>query len=90
MITIFTPAYNRKNTLPRLYESLKRQSDKDFEWLIVDDGSKDGTDKLIENYKKENILNIRYFYQENGGKQRAVNNGVKMAEGDYFFIVDQR
>ncbi len=88
MITIFTPAYNRKNTLPRLYESLKRQSDKDFEWLIVDDGSKDGTDKLIKNYKKENILNIRYFYQENGGKQRAVNNGVKMAEGNYFFIVD--
>ena len=88
MITIFTPAYNRKNTLPRLYESLKRQRDKDFEWLIVDDGSKDGTDKLIEDYKKENILNIRYFYQENGGKQRAVNNGVKKAEGDYFFIVD--
>lgn len=88
MITIFTPAYNRKNTLPRLYESLKTQTDIDFEWLIVDDGSKDGTKELIKNYQKENIINIRYFYQENGGKQRAVNNGVKKALGEYFFIVD--
>lgn len=88
MITIFTPTYNRKNTLPRLYESLKEQDDKDFEWLIVDDGSKDETDKLIEEYKKENILNIRYFYKENGGKQRAINKGVKEALGEYFFIVD--
>ena len=48
MITIFTPTYNRKKTLPKLYKSLKNQNDKDFEWLIVDDGSSDGTDKLIE------------------------------------------
>lgn len=88
MITIFTPAYNRKHTLPRLYESLKNQTDRDFEWLIVDDGSSDGTKELIENYKKENIINIRYIYQENGGKQRAVNHGVREAHGEYFFIVD--
>ena len=88
MITIFTPTYNRKKTLPKLYESLKNQNDKDFEWLIVDDGSSDGTDKLIEEYKKENILNIRYFYKENGGKQRAVNFGVEKSQGEYFFIVD--
>ena len=88
MITIFTPTYNRKKTLPKLYESLKNQNDKDFEWLIVDDGSNDGTDKLIEEYQKENILNIRYFYKENGGKQRAVNLGVEKSQGEYFFIVD--
>ncbi len=81
---------------------MKNQNDKDFEWLIVDDGSNDGTDKLIEEYdgsndgtdkliekyKKENILNIRYFYKENGGKQRAVNFGAEKAIGEYFFIVD--
>lgn len=88
MITIFTPTYNRKNTLPRLYESLKKQSDKDFEWLIVDDGSTDETKELIEVFKKENSVNIRYFYQENGGKQRAINHGVREAYGEYFFIVD--
>lgn len=88
MITIFTPTYNRKDTLPKLYESLKSQSDMDFEWLIVDDGSLDGTEKLITEFKKENIVNIRYIYQENGGKQRAVNHGVREAFGEYFFIVD--
>ncbi|MFR4520663.1 MAG: glycosyltransferase family A protein, partial [Fusobacterium sp.] len=88
MITIFTPTYNRKKTLPKLYESLKNQDDKDFEWLVVDDGSSDGTDKLVEEYQKENILNIRYFYKENGGKQRAVNFGVEKSQGEYFFIVD--
>lgn len=88
MITIFTPTYNRRNTLPRLYESLKEQIDMDFEWLIVDDGSKDNTKELIEKYQEENLLNIRYFYQENGGKQRAINNGIKKALGEYFFIVD--
>ena len=88
LITVFTPTYNRKNMLSKLYDSLKKQTDKDFEWFIVDDGSKDGTEKLIQEYKKENRINIRYFYQENGGKQRAVNRGVKEAEGEYFFIVD--
>lgn len=88
MITIFTPTYNRENTLPKLYESLKEQTDKDFEWLIVDDGSKDNTKEIINGFIKEKLVNIRYFYQENGGKQRAVNRGVKEACGEYFFIVD--
>lgn len=88
MITIFTPAYNRKHTLTRLYESLKKQTDKNFEWLIVDDGSTDRTEELIKNFQKESLINIRYIYQENGGKQRAINRGVKEAFGEYFFIVD--
>lgn len=88
MITIFTPTYNREHTLKKLYESLKNQTDKDFEWLIVDDGSKDNTKKLIENFQKENILEIRYFYKENGGKQRAINFALEKARGKYFFIVD--
>ncbi len=87
-VTIFTPAYNRGDTLSRLYESLKKQSNKNFQWIVVDDGSVDNTRELIENWKKENILNIIYVYQENSGKVRAINRGVELAEGEFFFIVD--
>ena len=52
-ITVFTPAYNRARTLRRAFESLKRQTSNDFEWLIIDDGSSDGTDKLVEQFKRE-------------------------------------
>ena len=87
-VTIFTPAYNRGDTLSRLYESLKKQSNKSFQWVVVDDGSVDNTRELIESWKKENILNIIYVYQENSGKMRAINRGVEFAEGEFFFIVD--
>lgn len=88
MITIFTPAYNRSNTLPRLYESLKTQTYGNFEWLIVDDGSRDGTKGIVEKWINESVFPIRYYYQENGGKHRAINKGVKEAKGEWFFIVD--
>ena len=87
-VTIFTPAYNRGDTLSRLYESLKKQNNKSFQWVVVDDGSVDNTRELIESWKKENILNIIYVYQENSGKMRAINRGVEFAEGEFFFIVD--
>lgn len=87
MITVFTPTYNRAYILPKLYESLKKQSCKDFEWLIVDDGSTDETDDLCQEWAKDNPF-IRYIKQENGGKHRAINRGVKEAHGDLFFIVD--
>lgn len=86
--TIFTPTYNRAYSLSRLYESLLRQDYRDFEWLVVDDGSVDDTKNLIEGYIDECKLNIRYIYQENGGKHRAINRGVREARGEYFFIVD--
>lgn len=88
MITVFTPTYNRKYTLSRLYHSLVNQIEKDFEWLIVDDGSVDQTQLLIEDFKKENKISIRYYYTENGGKQRAINKAVQLAKGELFFIVD--
>ena len=50
LITVFTPTYNRAHLLPRLYESLCKQTFKDFEWVIVDDGSTDETRKVIENF----------------------------------------
>lgn len=88
MITVFTSTYNRAYLLPRLYESLKKQTFKDFEWLIVDDGSIDGTRDLVDGWVTEGHLDIRYYYQENGGKHRAINKGAQLAKGEWFFIVD--
>ncbi|HHR6046028.1 TPA: glycosyltransferase family A protein [Providencia alcalifaciens] len=83
--TVFTPTYNRADRLHRVYNSLKKQTFKDFEWLIIDDGSTDNTKEIIEKFFSEKIVNIRYFKQENGHKKIAFNNGVKKALG-YFFI----
>lgn len=88
MITVFTPAYNRADLLPRLYDSLKAQTCKDFEWIVVDDGSTDGTEAVVRSFLEEGLLDIRYFRQENGGKHRAINRGVKEARGELFFIID--
>lgn len=88
MITVFTPTFNRVYNLPKLYESLKSQIFKDFEWLIVDDGSTDGTHDLVDEWMENSPFPIRYSYQTNGGKHRAINNGVKLAKGEWFFIVD--
>ena len=88
MITVFTPAYNRKKTLKKLYESLLTQINIDFEWLIIDDGSSDGTKEYIEELKKINKIKIRYYYQENSGKMSAVNKAHELAKGKYFITVD--
>lgn len=89
MITIFTPAYNRAHTLPKLYDSLQKQTSKDLEWLIVDDGSSDNTAELITNYKSQvTSFPIRYYRQENSGKHTAINKGLELAQGELFFIVD--
>lgn len=88
MITIFTPAFNRANTLPKLYESLLRQTSQDFEWIVVDDGSSDKTKTLVEEFIREKKVTIRYFYQENQGKHVAINKGVSEAKGDYFLTID--
>ena len=73
-LTIFTPTYNRKHTLIRTFQSLQKQTCKDFEWLIVDDGSKDNTAELVERWKHEaEGFQIRYIYKENGGMHTAHN-----------------
>ncbi|KMM31218.1 hypothetical protein ACM15_23650 [Parabacteroides goldsteinii] len=87
MITIFTPTYNRKYTIGKLYESLCCQNVNNFEWLIVDDGSTDGTDVYIQSLVSLNF-NIRYYYKKNEGKSKAINYAVGLAKGDWFFIVD--
>lgn len=88
LVTIFTPTYNRARLLKSLYESLKEQSDKDFEWIIVDDGSKDNTKEVVQGFIKEKIIPIKYLKKENEGKHIAINVGCDMAEGELFFIVD--
>ena len=88
MITVFTPTYNRGYIIHKLYKSLCRQSLTDFEWLVVDDGSTDNTQELIQSFISGEKINLRYFYQENAGKHIAINRGVLEAQGDLFFIVD--
>ena len=61
MITVFTPTFNRAYLLGRLYESLCAQTNKDFEWLIVDDGSTDNTEQLISSFIQENRILINYI-----------------------------
>lgn len=88
MITIFTPTYNNAKRLPVLYKSLINQSCEDFEWVIVDDGSTDNTEKYINSIKKDALFSISYKKIKHGGKHRAINEGAKYAKGEYFFIVD--
>ena len=88
LFTIFTPTYNRAHTLPRVYESLLKQTYRDFEWLIIDDGSEDGTQSLVNKWKVESPFPIRCFYQENSGKHIAFNRAVKEAFGELFSPLD--
>lgn len=76
-LTIFTPAYNRAHTISRTYESLLRQTCKDFEWLVIDDGSTDGTRKLVEDWIAEAKIPIRYIHQANQGMHGAHNTAYK-------------
>lgn len=88
MFSVFTPSYNRAHLLPRLYRSLKEQTYKDFEWIIVDDGSTDNTKEVVRGWIQENAMPIRYLQQPNGGKHTAINHGVREAHGYFFAIMD--
>ena len=67
-ITIFTPTYNRGYIIENLYKSLLKQTLKNFEWLIIDDGSTDNTKEIVDWFIKENKIDIKYIYKENAGK----------------------
>jgi glycosyltransferase involved in cell wall biosynthesis len=88
VFTVFTATYNRAHTLHRVYESLKAQTYRDFEWLIIDDGSTDNTRELVKQWQQENLFPIRYLYQENSGKHIAFNRGVREAKGELFLTFD--
>ena len=87
-ISVLTPTYNREKLLKNLYNSLVANLDYgvEIEWLIMDDGSKDNTKQVVENFEKKENLEIKYFYQENQGKMVAINKLTNKATGD--LIVD--
>lgn len=87
-ITVITPTYNRAHTLQRAFESLKAQTLKEFKWIIMDDGSTDGTKNLIEKLKTESSFEIEYFYHSNRHKFHTVFDGIKMVKTPYFTILD--
>lgn len=88
LITICTATYNRAELLHVLYNSLKAQTNLHFEWILIDDGSTDTTTQVISEMQAQAPFDIVYHKQENQGKHIAINKGVAMAKGTYFFIVD--
>lgn len=88
-VTVFTPTYNRAHLLGRAYESLRGQAaPPPFEWVVVDDGSTDGTAALVGGWAEAAPFPVRYVRQPNGGKHTAVNRGVREASGELFLILD--
>ncbi len=88
ILTVFTPAYNRAHTLPRTYQSLCRQTCKEFEWLVVDDGSIDNTANLVKGWIAEGIIPIRYIYQENQGMHGAHNTAYRNIQTELNTCID--
>lgn len=88
-ITVFTPTYNRAYCLNRCYESLKRQTLKDFCWLVIDDGSTDNTKSLVEKWIQETKdFNIRYIYKENGGLHTGYNKAIEVMNTELCVCID--
>ena len=87
-ITIVTPSYNRAHTLTRVYDSLKKQTFRDFKWIIMDDGSTDNTKEIVDNFKSEGLIAVEYFWNQNQHKFITVFEGIKKVTSQYFMIVD--
>lgn len=88
-ISVLTPTYNRSNLLKRLYESIKKQNKtNEIEWLIMDDGSIDETEQVVEKFIQEKFIDIKYYKQENLGKMTAINNLVEKSSGDLIIECD--
>lgn len=88
-LTVFTPTFNRAKLLSRCYESMKRQTNKEFIWLIIDDGSTDETGKLAESWKQEDKnFELQYFYKENGGLHTAYNEAISHIETELCVCID--
>lgn len=87
-LTVFTPTYNRAYCLHNLYKSLLAQSCKDFVWLIIDDGSSDGTDEIVSTWVNESLIEIRYVYKENGGMHTAHNKAYEMINTEINTCID--
>jgi glycosyltransferase involved in cell wall biosynthesis len=87
-ITVLTPTYNRVNTLPRVYDSLIKQSNQNFRWLIVDDGSTDDTEIIVNKWIKEKKIEIEYYKIKKGGQHKALQLGYHIAKTKYLIKID--
>ena len=88
-LTVFTPAYNRADLLVRCYESMKRQTEQRFVWMIIDDGSTDHTKELVQSWKKEGQgFKLEYYYKENGGLHTAYNEAIAHIETPLCVCID--
>jgi len=87
-VTIFTPTYNRARLLVDAYNSLKNQTCKDFEWLIIDDGSIDNTKTVVDSFIEDHVIDIIYIYQENRGQYFAHNTAINNAKSELFAFLD--
>ena len=87
--SVLTPTYNRAHVLHRVYDSLNRQKTRDFEWIVVDDGSTDDTPKLLAGWREEADFPITFYrYSNNRGQVPAVNEGRKLVAGAYTLKLD--
>ncbi len=87
-VTVLTPTYNRVNYLDKVYKSLCAQTNKEFEWIIIDDGSDDCTEELVLSWIEESDFTIVYKKKKNGGKHTALNMGFDIANSKYLIILD--
>lgn len=87
-LTVFTPTFNRAYTLHKCYESLKRQTSKDFVWLIIDDGSSDNTKEIVDKWISENEIEIKYHYQKNQGMHGAHNTAYENIDTELNICID--
>lgn len=88
-LTVFTPAYNRADLLLRCFEGMKRQTNKNFMWMIIDDGSTDHTKSLVEDWLKEPLdFEIVYYYKENGGLHTAYNEAIAHIQTELCVCID--
>ena len=89
-VSILTPTYNRAKYLEKVYNSLVINTNcgVDFEWLIMDDGSTDNTEVVVQNYISQGIVNIKYYKQHNMGKMTAINNLMNYVTGDICLTCD--
>ncbi len=88
LITVFTPTYNRAWLLHRVYESLVRQTNQQFKWLVIDDGSTDETQAVVEAFVQENRIEITYVYKENGGLHSGYNAAIARLDTELSICID--
>ena len=87
-ITVFTPTYNRAYCLPKLYDSLVMQSCNDFSWLLIDDGSSDDTNALVQSWIVDNKIEIEYIFKQNGGMHSAHNVAYQKINTEFNICID--